>query len=63
MASPRRVCVGGLSDPRIKPGSPELQMDSLPSEPPGKPLSPFISCFQEQVKALLGRKQALGPSH
>ena len=24
-------------DPGIKPGSPELQADSLPSEPPGKP--------------------------
>ena len=26
-----------LSDPGIKPGSPALQADSLPSEPPGKP--------------------------
>ena len=26
-------------DPRIEPGSPTLQTDSLPSEPPGKPLS------------------------
>ena len=26
-----------LSDPGIKPGSPTLQADSLPSEPPGKP--------------------------
>ena len=28
---------GDLPDPRIKPRSPELQADSLPSEPPGKP--------------------------
>ena len=28
---------GDLPDPRIKPGSPALQTDSLPSEPPGKP--------------------------
>ena len=28
---------GDLSDPGIKPGSPTLQADSLPSEPPGKP--------------------------
>ena len=28
---------GGLSDPGIKPRSPALQADSLPSEPPGKP--------------------------
>ena len=26
-----------LPDPRIEPGSPELQADSLPSESPGKP--------------------------
>ena len=26
-----------LPNPGIKPGSPELQADSLPSEPPGKP--------------------------
>ena len=28
---------GYLPDPGIKPGSPVLQADSLPSEPPGKP--------------------------
>ena len=28
---------GYLPDPAIKPGSPALQADSLPSEPPGKP--------------------------
>jgi len=28
---------GDLPDPEIKPGSPALQTDSLPSEPPGKP--------------------------
>ena len=28
---------GDLLDPGIKPGSPALQEDSLPSEPPGKP--------------------------
>ena len=27
---------GNLSDPGIKPGSPTLQADALPSEPPGK---------------------------
>ena len=27
---------GDLSDPGMKPGSPALQADSLPSEPPGK---------------------------
>ena len=28
---------GDLPDPRIKPESPALQVDSLPSEPTGKP--------------------------
>ena len=28
---------GNFPDPGIKPGSPALQVDSLPSEPPGKP--------------------------
>ena len=30
---------GDLPDPGIKPRSPVLQVDSLPSEPPGKPSS------------------------
>ena len=30
---------GDLPDPRIEPGSPTWQAGSLPSEPPGKPLS------------------------
>ena len=30
---------GDLPDPEIDPGSPALQADYLPSEPPGKPLS------------------------
>ena len=29
---------GDLPDPGIEPGSPGLQADALPSEPPGKPL-------------------------
>ena len=28
---------GDLPNPGIEPGSPALQVDSLPSEPPGKP--------------------------
>ena len=31
---------GDLPDPGIEPGSPALQADSLPSEPPEKPLGP-----------------------
>ena len=30
---------GDLPDPGIEPGSPELQVDSLPTEPPGKSIS------------------------
>ena len=30
--------LGDLPDPGMEPGSPALQADSLPSEPPGKPL-------------------------
>ena len=33
-----RVLAGDLPDPGIEPGSPALQADALPSEPPGKPL-------------------------
>ena len=31
---------GDLPNPGIKPGSPALQADALPSEPPGKPTQP-----------------------
>ena len=33
---------GDLPNPGIKPWSPALQADSLPSEPPGKPLTPLL---------------------
>ena len=29
----------GITDPGIEPGSPALQVDSLPSKSPGKPIS------------------------
>ena len=32
---------GDLSNPGNKPGSPTLQADALPSEPPGKPLTHY----------------------
>ena len=32
---------GNLLKPGIEPGSPVFQVDSLPSEPPGKPLISF----------------------
>ena len=34
---------GDLPNPEIEPGSPVLQADSLPSEPPGKPLLMYVS--------------------
>ena len=36
---------GDLPDPGIEPGSPALQADSLPSEPPGKPNHSHIHHF------------------
>ena len=36
---------GDLPDPGIEPGSPALQTDALPSEPPGKPLK-LVSVYQ-----------------
>ena len=34
---------GDLPDPVIEPGSPTLQADALPSEPPGKPIQGVLS--------------------
>ena len=34
---------GDLPNPGIEPGSPSLQTDSLPSEPPGKPIIMLIN--------------------
>ena len=49
MGFPRQECWIGLSfpspahlsNPGIEPGSPALQADALPSEPPRKPISPI----------------------
>ena len=38
---------GDLPDPGIEPGSPALQADSLPSEPPGKPQFPVLPLSKE----------------
>ena len=40
---------GDLPNPRIKPGSPSLQVDALPSEPPGKPSS-FFTLHRKTLK-------------
>ena len=39
---------GDLPDPGIKPRSPELQADALPSEPPGKPSAPNTRLLGKQ---------------
>jgi len=36
---------GDLLNPGIKPRSPALQTDALPSEPPGKPQGIILRCF------------------
>ena len=36
---PYVIFTGDLPDPGIEPGSPALQADALPAEPPGKLLS------------------------
>ena len=44
-------CQGELPDPGIKPTSPILQVDSLPSEPPRKPLLWREPQVRQRVKA------------
>ena len=39
------LSLGDLPDPGIKPGSPEFQADSLPTEPLGKPSFMYIPSF------------------
>ena len=42
---------GDLPDPGIKPTFPAWQMDSLPSEPPGKP-PPLLHTHREYYSAI-----------
>ena len=50
---------GDFPSPGIEPGSPPLQADSLPSEPPGNPLQdqggmlPLRSCLADAGRMLL----------
>ena len=42
---------GDLPNPGIEPGSPALQVDSLPSEPPGKPnLKELMTIFKSLIQ-------------
>ena len=45
---------GDLSDPAIEPTSPALQVDSLPTEPPGKLQSVFQLPSEEEVSKWCG---------
>ena len=47
---------GDLPDPRIKPRSPALQVDSLPSELPGKPLNWPKLCVDMPMCIFGGKK-------
>ena len=40
---------GDLPNPGIKPGSPALQADALPSEPPGKPIGKVLDTKEKSV--------------
>jgi len=55
---------GDLPDPWIEPGSPALQADTLPSEPPGKPLrasnSIWPQTFRDSVRSCLSSPQLQG---
>ena len=44
---------GDLPDPGIKPGSPALRADALPSEPPGKPIYALVYCIGVYLSGLL----------
>ena len=45
---------GDLPHSGIKPGSPALQADALPSEPPGKPLMGFLNMLNCESVVLTG---------
>ena len=49
---------GDLPDPGIKPGSPTLQADALPSEPPGKPAM-WETWFNSWVGKIPWRREQL----
>ena len=52
---------GDLPDPGIEPGSPALQADALPSEPPGKPMMLKVSCYKMSGKGTAFFKQQVKP--
>ena len=61
---------GVLPNPGIKPRSPRLWADTLPSEPPGNPnssiavqqISPYLSVLEHQIVTISGSRGWLGSS-
>ena len=54
---------GDLPNPGIEPGSPALQVDSLPSELPGKPSRTAGSLFRTSQMGVTGHLLARSPCH
>ena len=46
---------GDLLNPVMEPGAPALQSDSLPSEPPGKPITSLARSYWDEVAEWLRR--------
>ena len=54
---------GDLPNPGIKPRSPELQADSLPAEPPGKPKKSGVRSLSLLQQTFLTRESNWGLLH
>ena len=52
---------GDLPDPGVKSGSPTLQVDALPSEPPGNPK--YKKGFAQKLASVISRKICFGRHH
>ena len=50
---------GDLPSPGTEPRSPTLQVDSLPSEPPGKPQTAGVGCLALLQRSFLTQEQEL----
>ena len=50
---------GDLPDPGIEPGSPTMQADSLPSEPPGNPWGGAFKCCYLVAQNINGLEKIL----
>ena len=52
---------GDLPSPGIKPGSPAMQADPLPSEPPGKPITLEIITFATGIVQIKKMRHTVDP--